>query len=395
MKLTALEVGLGFSPGEIMLVGTLAHHVGASVFQFSKSFLASPLPISPFRLPTTATLQAYDRKGNMETFGVFEDSLPDGWGRKIIDRHFVRVFGRMPTLLERLSWIGDDGMGALTYHPAEGRDPFGKPVNIAEMAEHAWDFDEGKVEDLLPELRRLAGSSGGARPKALIGLDETTGAAVRNALSLPEGFSHWIVKFNTRRDGIHAGPLEFAYNEIARQAGADVPPCRLIETQSGRFFATRRFDRLAGGRRLHLHSAAGLLHADFRIAGEEYETLFRLTDALTRDYASKRELFRRVCLNVFAHNRDDHLKNTAYLMDAHGNWRLSPLFDFTRSEGPNCWHTLSVAGEGEKPGANDLLRLADSVDLALDEAREIMDTVQAAVGTLPALARELGIAHVP
>ena len=112
---------------------------------------------------------------------------------------------------------------------------------------------------------------------------------------------------------------------------------------------------------------------------------------MTRDYATKKELFRRVCLNVFGHNRDDHLKNFAYLMDASGEWTISPLFDFTHSEGPNGWHTLSVSGEGEHPAEKDLLRLADDVDLYAQDAREIIDAVQTAVAGLPTLARDLNL----
>lgn len=391
MNSLVLEVRLHFGDNDDRLVGMLSQADRESIFQFSPSFLSAPLPLSPFHLAQSPSVQIYDHKGHLETFGVFEDSLPDGWGRKIIDRHFVRMYGRTPTLLERFSCIGDEGMGALTYHPAESSDRFEKPLDLASLAKSAWDFDDDQVEAVLPELRRLAGSSGGARPKVLIGFNELSGAAVRSESKLPDGFSHWIVKFNTRRDGVHSGPLEFAYNEIARSAGANVPPCRLLETKAGRFFATRRFDRLPDGNRLHLHSAAGLLHADFRIPGDEYKTLFQLTDALTRDYASKKELFRRVCLNVFGHNRDDHLKNFAYLMDASGEWTISPLFDFTHSEGPNGWHTLSVSGEGEHPAEKDLLRLADDVDLYAQDAREIIDAVQTAVAGLPTLARDLNL----
>jgi serine/threonine-protein kinase HipA len=388
-----LEVRLRFAADDEIVVGTLSQLERDSVFQFAPSFLASPLPISPFRLPMSSSVQIYDRKGGMETFGVFEDSLPDGWGRKIIDRHFLRSHGMPPTLLERFACIGENGMGALTYHPAEASDTVGAPLDVAALAENAWDFDDDRIEEVLPELRRLAGSSGGARPKALIGLNEATGAVMPNAPVLPEGYTHWIVKFNTRRDGLLSGPMEYVFSETARAAGAQVSPCRLIETKAGRFFATRRFDRLPGGRRLHLHSAAGLLHADFRIAGDEYRTLFRLTDALTRDYAAKRELYRRACLNVLAHNRDDHLKNFAFLMDADGRWTLSPLFDFTRSDGPNGWHTLSVSGEGHHPTTRDLLRLADDVDLAPADARDTIDAVQEAVAEIPSRMNGLGLAE--
>jgi serine/threonine-protein kinase HipA len=121
-----------------------------------------------------------------------------------------------------------------------------------------------------------------------------------------------------------------------------------------------------------------LLHANFRIPGDEYEVIFKLTDALTRDYSAKKELFRRVALNVFAHNRDDHLKNFAFLMDGKGSWSLAPFYDFTYAEGPNGWHTLSVAGEGANPGADDLLRLADHVGMSSKDAKEVISMTKEA-----------------
>ena len=138
---------------------------------------------------------------------------------------------------------------------------------------------------------------------------------------------------------------------------------------------TRRFDRTDGGGRFHMASAAGLLHADFRIPGDEYALLFRLTDALTRDHDAKLELFRRACLNVIAHNRDDHLKNFSFLMDERGRWSLAPFYDFTYAEGPNGWQTLSVSGEGANPGIDDLRRLAKDVGLDRDESEPILDRV--------------------
>ena len=152
-------------------------------------------------------------------------------------------------------------------------------------------------------------------------------------------------------------------------------PCRLIETRAGSFFATRRFDRTDNGGRLHFATAAGLLHANFRIPGEEYLTLFRLTDALTHDYSAKIELFRRTALNVLAHNRDDHLKNFGFLMDGRGRWSLAPFYDFTYADGPNGWHTLSVAGEGNNPSEADLRRLAEEADVADSDAKTVLAEV--------------------
>jgi serine/threonine-protein kinase HipA len=173
-----------------------------------------------------------------------------------------------------------------------------------------------------------------------------------------------------------------------------VPEHRLIQTTIGRFFAVRRFDRPAPGQRLHLHSAAGLLHADFRTPGDEYDLLFRLTESLTRDYAQKRELFRRACLNVLACNRDDHLKNFAFLMGTDGVWRLAPLFDFTFHTGPNGWQTLSVAGEGQNPRREHLLKLATQVDLRPRDAAEVIEQVRSAVAGFGKLATKLKLSKL-
>jgi serine/threonine-protein kinase HipA len=390
MSVTALQVRLRFAPDREHVVGRLAMADRDAVFQYDHAFLASGLAISPYNLPLRPGVWGFNRSTGMELFGVFEDSMPDSWGRRVIDRHFQKTLKRPPTLLERLAFVGERAMGALTFHPPEEAAATSeKDLNLARLAEQAWDFDAEKVEDALPELRRVAGTSGGARPKALLGLSETSKKVLPGDVDLPAGYSHWIVKFNSRTDVKDAGPLEFAYAEIAATAGAEVPARRLIQSGKHRFFATRRFDRPAHNKRLHMHSVAGLLHANFRTAGMEYKELFRLTDALTHDYSQKRELFRRACLNVLACNRDDHLKNFAFLMASDGKWRLSPLYDFTFHLGPNGWHTLSIAGEGEHPGLEHLLKLSKDVDLVERDAKEIIDAVRSAVAGFDRLAKKL------
>ena len=284
--------------------------------------------------------------------------------------------GRLPTVTERLMCVGRSGKGALVYEPAdEAAQAANEAFDLAALAEEAMAFDAGEAEDALQRLRKAGGSSGGARPKAYVGFNPKTGEVCAESPALPPGFEHWIVKFNTRRDGRDAGETEYRYYEAARAAGAEISPSRLVETRAGRFFMTRRFDRTDGGGRLHMASAAGLLHADFRIPGDEYALLFRLTDALTHDRSAKQELFRRACLNVVARNRDDHLKNFSFLMDEKGRWSLAPFYDFTYAEGPNGWQTLSVSGEGANPGVDDLRRLAKDVGLESDESEPILDCV--------------------
>ena len=373
-----LSVSFKFSPDKVISVGTLYQKGRDTAFEYAPSFLAMGINPAPFRLPVKEGVNVFDWSGGMETFGMFEDSLPDGWGRRLVDVMFRKRNGRLPIVLERLACVGTCGMGALIYEPEEKLES-DVEFDLAKIAEDAMAFDAGLAEEVLPQVRRAGGSSGGARPKAFVGFNPSTGEVCAEVNELPEGYEHWMVKFNTAHDGVTAGEREWRYYQMAISAGVQMAPCRLIKTKAGDFFATKRFDRTDDGCRLHLASAAGLLHANFRVPGDEYGVLFKLTDALTRDYSAKMELFGRVTLNVLAHNRDDHLKNFAFLMDENGKWALAPFFDFTYSEGPNGWHTLSVAGEGANPGEADLLRLARDVGLTNKDAQCIIEKVKSAV----------------
>ena len=380
-----LAVSLAFARDRKIRVGTLFSSGRDTAFEYDADFKASGLNPSPFRLPVKNGMAVYDFSGGMETFGMFEDSLPDGWGRRLVDAAFRKEEGRIPTVMERLAMVGGGGMGALVYEPADERSAAETTWDFDALVKSAVEFDEGRAEDVLSSVRAAGGSSGGARPKAFIGYNPENGEVCPERDELPPGFEHWLVKFNTRRDGADAGRREFQYYEMAVAAGAVMAPCRIIETPSGAFFATKRFDRTSDGGRLHFASAAGLLHADFRVPGDEYAVLFKLTDALTRDYSAKCEMFRRAALNVLAHNRDDHLKNFGFLMNADGRWSLAPFYDFTYSDGPNGWQTLSVAGEGANPGERDLLRLAEAADIRAADAAAVLEQVKTAVRTLSAM----------
>jgi serine/threonine-protein kinase HipA len=215
MSVDSLEVRLRFAPNREHKVGTLARAGRDFVFQYADSFLGLNLPISPLRLPVRPGVQVYDGRGRMEVFGVFEDAMPDSWGRRLVDRHFQKTLGRAPGVVERLAYTGERAMGALTFHPPRKTTPLpATELDLVGLGRQAWDFDADQIEDALPELRRLGGTSGGARPKVLVGLaenDKIPGAKVLPGDGdLPPGYEHWIVKFNARTDGPDAGPLEFA-----------------------------------------------------------------------------------------------------------------------------------------------------------------------------------------
>ncbi|MEM6795299.1 MAG: HipA domain-containing protein, partial [Acidobacteriota bacterium] len=187
------------------------------------------------------------------------------------------------------------------------------------------------------------------------------------------------------------GALEFAYSQVARRAGIRVPETRLFETAAGeRFFGVRRFDR-EGFRRRHVHTFGNLIHADFRLPSCDYRDLLTVTQRLTRHHESLRQAFLLMAFNVASHNRDDHAKNFAFLMDRESSWRLAPAYDLTFAEGPGGEHMTSVAGEGRAPGRGHLLSLGAAVGLERAEAGTLIDRVVEAVSGLEEEAREHGV----
>jgi serine/threonine-protein kinase HipA len=369
-------------------VGRLARAGREILFEYDPAFLATGIELSPFRLPATPGVVAGDPALFQGLMGLFDDSLPDGWGRLLLDRRIAREGIHPATLgpLDRLGWVGSRGMGALVYEPEFGDDP-PTVVDLAVIAREAETIVDHADAEVLKRLIMLGGSPQGARPKALI---QVSGSQVLyGAGALRPGFTPYLVKFPAPDDEPHAARLELAYSRMARAAGIDVPETRLLGGgRRGGFFATRRFDR-DGSRRFHLHTLCGLLHAPHTLPSLSYRDLLLATRQLTRNEADVREMFRRACFNVFAHNRDDHTKNFAFLMDHDGAWRASPAYDLTFSHGPGGEHTLLVAGEGRAPTARHLEALAREADLK--RFRDVIDEVRRAVKKFPRFADEAGV----
>ncbi|HEX8359752.1 MAG TPA: type II toxin-antitoxin system HipA family toxin [Longimicrobium sp.] len=379
---------------EQRVVGTLAEHERRIYFEYDAGFLRSGLPVSPIKLPPRPGLFEHTERDFAAVFGVFNDSLPDGWGLLLMDREFRKrgLDPRALTPLDRLAYIGTRGMGALTYHPpAEGaEEDEGLGIDLDALARQAERVLEGSAEEVLPALRIAGGSPGGARPKVLVGVRDD-GRIISGTSALPKGFRHFLVKFGAREDPLDIGAVEAAYARMAGAAGLDVPPTRLFETaDGGRYFGAERFDR-EGNRRVHMHTLGGLLHASHRVPSMDYEGFIKATLLLTRDQRQADEAFRRMVFNVLAHNRDDHVKNFSYLMGRDGAWRLSPAYDLVFSEGPGGEHTMAVAGEAARPTERDMLRVAEACDMDLRRAWEIVREVRNAVGEWPGLARAAGV----
>ena len=188
------------------------------------------------------------------------------------------------------------------------------------------------------------------------------------------------------------GAVEYAYAPMAGAAGIDMPPTRLFETsEGGRFFGVKRFDR-DGNRRFHVHTFGNLIQANFRIPSADYADLLKAASVLTRDHQDVLRAFRRMVFNVAAHNRDDHVKNFAFIMDsASGAWTLSPAYDLSYAPGPGGEHTMTLAGEGRNPGRAHILRLAEQVGVAKPQASAIIYEVRAAVDRWKGFAAQAGV----
>jgi serine/threonine-protein kinase HipA len=389
----SVEVRLDWGDDAEVPVGTLGEQDRRVFFEYAPSFVADPLPLSPFKLPVRPGVFEHTERDFGELFGVFNDSLPDGWGRLLMDREFRRR-GIEPTRispLDRLTYIGTRAMGALTYHPpAPAPDGEGLAVDLRELARQAEQIMEGSTADVLPALRIAGGSPGGARPKVLVGVADD-GRMIAGTADLPDGFRHFLVKFGAREDPTDIGAVEAAYAKMAAEAGIDVPPTRLFETgDGGPYFGAERFDR-RGNLRFHMHSLSGLLHASFRLPSMDYEGYLRATMVLTKDHRQVEEAYRRMAFNVLAHNRDDHVKNVSYLMGRRGEWLLSPAYDLVFSEGPGGRHTMAVAGEDDRPTQRDMLRVAESCGVDPKRARAMIERVADAVSRWRDFAAETGV----
>lgn len=366
---------------EKFLVGRLALKSHKIFFEYDGDFLASGLNLSPFKLPFKAGVIPSNDLVFDGLFGVFNDSLPDGWGRLLLDRQLMKSSNLNPgslSVLDRLCFVGSHGMGALIYEPEIEAEQTISDFDLDKISDEIKEFQENDNDRFVEDLLNLGGSSAGARPKILMNLDK----------------EHWIVKFCASNDLRDIGKIEYAYHLMAKEAGLEVPEAKLFPSKKGGveggFFGSKRFDRV-GDESIHMHSMSGLLHADHRVPSLDYETMMKATMYLTRDIKQCEKLLRQCAFNILSHNRDDHVKNFSFLMDQKGNWRLSPAYDLTFSSGPNGEHCSSIMGEGKNPGVNHLLELAKITNIEKSVASQIIDEVKAAVNKWSDFAKELEI----
>jgi len=374
-----------------MLLGTLLQSSRDILFEYDADFIESGLNLSPYSLPLQRGMQKSAPRMRHGLHGLFDDSLPDGWGLLLMNREFGKRGMAEPYLpLDRLAYIGDNAMGALAYEPAESADGDDCLFDLSAMAEEAVKFYAGEIDQVLPALARAGGSPGGARPKVLVGLNGKN-QMVSGEGDLPSGYDHWIIKFAARHEMAHAGKQEYACYLMARDAGLSMMESRLFEVDGICCFGTRRFDR-EGNRRIHMHTAGNLVDADYRQPCMSYLDLCKLTYDLTKSYGDMLMMFRMMVFNVLIRNRDDHVKNFAFLMDTDGDWKLAPAYDLTCSSGPGDEHTTDVAGKGRDITGADMLKVASEAGINASRAKEIIGKVQDVVAHSAGYADQVDLA---
>ncbi len=355
-------------------VGALAVTNHRAAFQYSDEWLDTGFSISPFSLPLERKLFIPGYEPFEGVFGVFADTLPDGWGRLIVDRYIKAKLKIDPEELDgfhRLTLVSDAGMGALSYRPSF------EYLDMALMEDYdaisqqcAALLEEEHVDDL-DILFKHAGSSGGARPKVMTDI---------------EGES-WIIKFPSSLDDKNIGMQEYAYSLCAKECGIAMAETKLFPSKLCEgYFGTKRFDRRGNKpshHRIHMVSAGGLLETSHRFPSLDYHHLMKLTMLLTGDMQEVNKMYDLMCFNIYAHNRDDHAKNFSYLYNEEENrWKLSPAYDLTYSNSIGGEHATTIDGEGISPDIDNILEVAKRAGINIKHARSRAEDIREIVNEM-------------
>lgn len=327
-------------------------------FEYAPDWLRTGFAISPLELPLQKELFVAQPTPFYGNFGIFEDSLPDGYGRfllnRLLQRHGIDDMSLSP--LQRLAIVGSSGMGALRYVPAILPAEEHLLPELHTLQQMALDVLSEKTTEGVDSLYHNSGNSGGCRPKCLYRDHE----------------GQWLVKFRHTYDPIDMGEQEYRYNQLAQLCGIDVPAFKLLD---GKYFASKRFDLSLSGEPLHVATAAALLRENIHPPKTDYKVLLALTGFMTQSPTAVEQMFRRMVFNVLIENKDDHAKNFSFVYKG-GRWHLSPAYDLTRcAQGYNGEHATSVMGKGN-PTEQDMIAAAVSIRITKPRAREIIDEIK-------------------
>ncbi len=385
---------------------------GFYVFGYTPLFASRGIEPAPLQMPVTEDPYIFTDLPEA-TFqrlpAMLSDALPDDFGNALINRYMADqgLSAKDVTALDRLAYMSNRAMGALTFKPSRGPAAH-KPtaIQLGSLVEQARLAVKGIVDDdhanaALRSIIDVGTSAGGARAKAVIALHPETNEIRTGQLDAPEGFEHWLLKFDGMGEdhelgaSQHYGRIEYAYHLMARAAGICMTDCRLLRENGRAHFMTRRFDREGKQGRHHLQTLCAMAHVDYKKKGANaYSQLFSTIKQLGLPYEDREEAFRRMVFNVMGRNCDDHTKNFSFLMRQGGAaWELAPAYDVTFAHNPRGeWtnqHLMSVNGKFKNVDLDDLLVEADRFHVGT--ARDVIEQVRAAIVSWPRFADAAGL----
>jgi serine/threonine-protein kinase HipA len=357
---------------------------GRILFEYDDSFRGRGLEISPIHLPTTLKGSvSFEELRGKAAFnglpGVLADSLPDSFGNSVIRAYFEArgETDRAFSPVQRLLYVGERAMGALTFHPAMDlplRPAEQESLEVAKLVQDARRIVAGETDVTIPEIYRIGSSAGGMRPKAVVLFNAAAGEIRSGHADPAPGDIPCLLKFDGVGDGASADKLgvplpynrvEAAYADLARSAGLAVSRIELLEHEGYAHLLVHRFD-IDGKERIHQHSFGGLIHVSYQERGaSSYEEYMRSILGLGMGHHALREAYRRMVFNVLAVNQGDHVKNLSFHMRPNGVWELAPAYDVTFARGRD-WtsqHQMRIQDKMADIREADLLRVAELFDI--------------------------------
>ncbi|GAB3847408.1 type II toxin-antitoxin system HipA family toxin [Nesterenkonia populi] len=416
---------MAYQPVDVLEVWYERHRVGfvaesgipgVYAFEYEPSWRRQGVELAPLIMPTGegAIFQFPQLRESEEAFKglppMLADALPDRFGNALIDAKLAEEGRSREEIspLDRLAYIGQRGMGALHFAPALGiRQPEPTAILLGDLVSASREVLRGRLDsedgraETIEQLFAVGTSAGGARAKAIIAWEPSTGEIRAGNMQVPEGFEQWLIKFDGVDEdgrlgsGKTFGRVEYAYSEMARAAGITMAETHLLEEHGRAHFMTKRFDRTPGGGRVHMQSLCALMALDYnQPRSHAYEQYIQAVDALGVDGDARQEAFRRMVFNVLARNNDDHTKNFSFLMSPEGRWSLSPAYDVTFSfkDSDGSWvkhHQMSVNGKFDDITRQDLMTFADKCQVP--DARSIVRQVEEAVQAWPDFAEAAAV----
>jgi serine/threonine-protein kinase HipA len=342
--------------------------------------------------------------------GLLADALPDAYGKALLDRWLATTGRTFANPVERLCYQGKRSMGALEFEPAQDtyleKDTKIELDSLVEVAREALsqkaalstNLSQDRKEALL-NIIKVGTSAGGQRAKAVIAFNEETQDIRSGQIDAPKGYEHWLLKLDgvTNQelgDPKFYGLIEYAYYLMAKDAGIDMMPCRILSENGRSHFMTKRFDRIGSREKLHMQTLCGIAHFDYKmLRAYSYEQVFQVMRQMRLPYSQAEEMFRRMVFNVVARNQDDHTKNISFLMDKSGKWQLSPAYDISWSYNPEGkWtsqHQMSINNKWTDITKDDLLAVASAMNIK--KPREIIEKAIDVASRWPDYATPLGI----